>query len=648
MRAALRRTALVPYVIGALALAAGLAALMQLGWHAQIFAGRASFPLDLEWMEGGTLVAAYRIAAGLPVYGPPTVDFVPFLYTPLHWALLAALSFVFPLGYTLGRVTSLVALAGALGLVVLCAERETRGQGRLARAAAVGVGLAGAGAVVGGFAFTDAFYDIVRADSLLLFFEALALTFAARGTTWKSAALAGVAIALAFFTKQVATIVGIGIGVGLLAAAPRRGLVYGLAAAVVLGAGIGGLTAATDGWFWKYIFDMHQSHGFRNDAAFIGAPREIRKHFWPMLVALPVTVVGLALARRLARRDLVLGAAALAGIGAAIIGFGTPWAAFNAFIPALYFPAFTTAVFLARLCALAMSRMRFGTIALTAGALLLAGGQAVHAGKPVAARWRPSENDRLAAGRFLEQIRTRPGEGFIPFHPFYSVLVGKPPFLHRMGVLDVADTFGRPHGLDQALSSQRFSFVVLDWKHREHEFPQLSYRYRVVHEFRLGFDTVRNFGGADTWPTSLLVPVRDPPPLPAKGVRLADFEAGHWNGWIAEGGAFGPGPAPAPVELFGRFAADSGRNGPASLGTLRSPSLSIGRPRLRFHLEGPADGNLRVILLDGTKLVHAVSPQGATEVVEWDISAVQDRPLVLTIEDRSIVGAIAVDELVAY
>ena len=35
-------------------------------------------------------------------------------------------------------------------------------------------------------------------------------------------------------------------------------------------------------------------------------------------------------------------------------------------------------------------------------------------------------------------LRTLQGPLFVPFHPFYPVLVGQPPHLHRLGVLDVA------------------------------------------------------------------------------------------------------------------------------------------------------------------------------------------------------------------
>src|SRR5690349_9688035 len=72
-----------------------------------VFARRFTYPYDLEWMEGGMLAHALRLVEGRPIYAPPSVDFIPYLYTPGYPAVLFALSKIFPLGYALGRAVSL-------------------------------------------------------------------------------------------------------------------------------------------------------------------------------------------------------------------------------------------------------------------------------------------------------------------------------------------------------------------------------------------------------------------------------------------------------------------------------------------------------------------------------------------------------------
>jgi hypothetical protein len=73
---------------------------------------------------------------------------------------------------------------------------------------------------------------------------------------------------------------------------------------------------------------------------------------------------------------------------------------------------------------------------------------------------------------------------------------------------------------------------------------------------------------------------------------LLDFETGAFAGFSVEGNAFGPSPAPAPLGMYGRFAADSGRNDPAAHGVLRSQPFVLEAAHLRFVLAGPADPGL--------------------------------------------------------
>jgi hypothetical protein len=664
-----RKRKMLSLLLVAATVAAAIPALVQLGWHARIFAGRAGFPLDLEWMEGGVLVHAQRIAQGKGIYVAPSLDFIPFLYTPLYPALLALLSFVFPLGYLLGRVVSILAFATTLAFVVVCAAGEAEGRRRHVLAALIGI--AGAGAIVASFSFTTRFYDLVRADSLLLAFEAATLWLALRGRGWKSAAIAGALIALGFFTKQTATILGIGIGVGLLVSSWRRGLVYGASAAVVLAAGIGLLVKTSDGWFWTYIFKLHQSHAFRPEAIRVIAWPFTQQFAWPLFLALILATIGLALSRKLRRSDAILWASALAGEIAALVGFGTQWADANAFIPAIVFPAFAASVLVARALDVALSDGKWGALSVAVLTVLLLGSQSLHTAEPKPVRehrlapiflgWPklsaalpaldgvvPSARDRVAAHRLLDELRALPGPLFIPFHTYYAVLAGKQPFVHRMGVHDVEAALGRPKDVDQAIESQRFPSIVMDWKSYPGEWPALDRRYHVIHEFTEGVDSVRTFAGAQTSPRTLLVPTRDPPPMPAGARRLFDFESGNYVGFTVEGTAFGNAPAPAPIGMYGVRAASSDRDGPEAKGSLRSPPFTIDAAHLRFALSGPKDPGLQVCLLIDERRVLSASPTGTPEVVEWSTSDLVGQTAQLVVEDDSSTGALTIDDVTSY
>ena len=485
-------------------LAAAGCGLVSLTLHARLFASRATFPLDLEWLEGGMLVHAQRIASGQGIYVPPSIDFIPYLYTPLYPALLALLSFVLPLGYTLGRVVSIFSLAGATCLVFAATKSETSGDsGELPSWL---VGIAGAGAVVATFAFTGCFYDLVRADSLLLLLEMLALWLSLRGTGWKSAAASGVAIGLAFFTKQTASIVGAGICMGLLIANWRRGLSYGVAAAATVLAGMLLLLATSHGWFWTYVFELHQSHPFDWKAAFKTAPLAILGHTWPALSALVLSTLALARLHKLSRADALIWLAALAGLVAAMVCFGTKWAYFNAYIPGVFFPCLAAAVLSTRLVVTAKASASTTALIGAVATVALLGFQNLHGQQAEAAKALPSSQDRIAAARLLSEIESLPGPVFIPFHPYYGVLAGKQPFVHRIGLYDIEATLGKPDWLAQAIRTQKFAAIVLDWRPRPGEWPGLDTNYHLSREFIRGQDSVGMFAGVQTAPRLVFLP----------------------------------------------------------------------------------------------------------------------------------------------
>jgi hypothetical protein len=635
-------------VIAAVLASAAVAAVALLA-HFGLFVRRAGFPLDLEWMEGGMLAHAARLASGRTIYAAPSLEFIPFLYTPLYPALLALLSKLLPLGYLLGRLVSIASFAGALALIVWAAARQAGPRRSLPGAVALAAGVAGAGAVAAAFAFSGSFFDLVRADSLLLLLEAGALALALSGGGRRRAALAGLCIALAFFTKQTASVMGIAIGLGLLLADWRRAVSYGLAAAGALGAGLLLLQATSDGWFWRYVFELHQSHGFNARLAYVETPLRLLRQGAPAYLALAAATGGLLALRRLERADALHLLCALGGFFAACVGFGTQWAFDNAFIPAVYFPLFSAALLSARLAAEVVARPAPARLAAGAALACLAlGVQTVASGVlPDGRRFIPAARDRQAAARFLDGIRQLEGPLFIPFHPWYAVLAGQPPHVHRMGVLDVAAQLGRPAGLDQALASGHFAHVILDWKSQPWEWPTLDQRYHDVHQYSDGVDAVRSFSGAETSPRRLLARTVPAPPPPSGARLLADFESGY-AGFVPAGDAYGTAPAPALAGLHGRAAADSRRYGPAAQGALRSPPITVDRGHLRFTLVGPADPGLRVLLLDGPEVARSAAPGGRPQVVDWDLADLRGRSVTLVIDDRSASAGLAVDDVLLY
>jgi hypothetical protein len=137
--------------------------------------------------------------------------------------------------------------------------------------------------------------------------------------------------------------------------------------------------------------------------------------------------------------------------------------------------------------------------------------------------------------------------------------------------------------------------------------------------------------------------VKEQPPF---GVRvLFDFESGRYDGWTAQGNAWGNGPANGAVTgqavvggYGGRFFATSMRGGDKATGTLLSDPFVIDGNRITLRVGGGVGDDLRIELrVDGQMVRRAVASQPVGErliEVSWDVSELRDRTAQLAADRR--------------
>lgn len=450
-----------------------------------VFALRVGFALELEWMEGGSLQQAWRMQRGLPVYGPPSPEFVPFLYTPLYPALLALLGKIVPLGYGLARAVSIASVI-AIGLALwrICALED---KPRAHRLIAIALFLSG-------YVFGFRWLDIGRADALFLalLIWGLALLRESEGSVRK-AALAGLLIALAFWTKQTAAVFVLASGVAGLLIAPRQIWAYAATIALVAGGGVLLGQWLTEGWLWTWIYETHQTHAF-NAERFRSKTWGMFIHAAPALAVLTLVLAGATLglgirrvrqfsqlarergafsvrtwlggvwiALRAKRGTIYWGLLALAGLLVSALGYATQYAEPNAFLPGILLGSAFLAVALPE-------GLRDDPIGgelpivrrvLEAAGLLLICTQLVFAllvepiYQPIQDRglehglvdsyawqdpWRtiPTSEQRRAARALRDRIEGLEGRGLLALHrPWWSVLAGSEGHVGAMGLNDV-------------------------------------------------------------------------------------------------------------------------------------------------------------------------------------------------------------------
>jgi hypothetical protein len=639
-----------------LATLVALPALFQLGLLAVAVAGRYGYPYDLEWMEGGVLDHAQRYLDGHDLYVAPSVEFMPFLYTPLYPALLAGLGEIFGVGYQLGRALSLMAMGVTAALVVLAPARETE-----RKPIGVAAGLAAAGIWAATYPWVEGWYDLVRGDSLYVALVLGGLVVLRRAIDepprgfW-DARVAGAAalLALSFFAKQTGFLFVATGGFLLLCFRGRALPIYVIVAGVLGGGGSLLYDRLSGGWYWIYAFGYHAQHEVYLPR-FWDSFRLTLTHFWA-IPALVLLGIGTMIARRTVHRGFLFWLIVfLTALLVGALGWSRQWAHYNAFVITMVTGAIAAAVAIAAL----PTRMWLPLVL-----LLGVGGELVHR------RWRPArfiptEADVAAGDRLIDRLAAAKGDVFVPYHPWYARLAGKPGHLHRMGLLDASFRIppGRKEkpvppaaqeiaGLAEAFAAKRYAMVILDDGARAYELPGFEAAYRLDGALP-GTERPRTFTGARAIPATIWVP-KGPPARRVGWRPIFDFEGTTWDGWTVEGSAFGRGPVlgalpqQGPVGGYdGLRLANSYHGGDETVGKLTSPPFVIRGKQLELRVGGGEKARAELVV--GGQAVRSASGVNSERmrVVVWDVAELvgQEARLVLVDDDTGGWGHVLVDAL---
>lgn len=424
------------------------------------FVSRAFFPLTVEHLEGVQIATLWNWLAGEPLYGAPTWTASGNIYTPGYYLLARGWAGLF--GLTL---PSLRALTWLLQLVMYASALHLAWRlsgDRLGGVLWLPIQLLAFCAIAWiDNANKDAAHTALALVGVSFLVEA---TRAPRGRDLALAALAGSLWGLAFMVKQShAPIVAAGVlGVALLS----RRLVLPLASGAALVAA-GASYAAWRTWGDAYLdwtLAIPREHRLlwanllRADLLFSAAP-------W-----LWIPVAAAVLLRAPGRERSAPGASApdralelvfVIVCGAAFTGLlsigkdrGGPYA----LLPALSLLAIGVSIGL---------RLLPGSGVGWLSLLLLYP-------LPFLPAFGIGERERVAADRLVEIVRAEPGPVWVPFHPWTSVVAGKPALVPMFCVGEwLAAGRPVPEAVLEGLRQQRAGLVITDFNLPES--PQYSY-----------------------------------------------------------------------------------------------------------------------------------------------------------------------------
>lgn len=378
---------------------------------------RIGYPFELEWMEGGAVEVVDRVLHGQGIYGPPTLHFVPWTYTPLYFWVSAAVAEVTGIGFTPLRLVSFAASLAVLWILYRMVKQVTGD--RVA-------GLAAAGLYAATFQLAGSWADIGRVDSLFLAFLLAALASARTARSPRAGVVVGLLFFLSFFTKQDALIVAVPVVAWMALARRRAGLA---AAATLIGLVVGStvvMDVFTHGWYRYYVFEelLHQ-----------GIVPENWVDFWrfdifhPLALSIASAALGMAVlavwyrpAALLRLREPGFWVVASGGLlAAAWVGRLHNGGYNDVLMPAYAAVALGVGVVVGLVRRHPRSAVRLSASVVVA---LVLWGQFHRIGYSTSAEI-PSATDLQAGRAFIRLVENLPGQVLVFDHPYYGVMAGK-------------------------------------------------------------------------------------------------------------------------------------------------------------------------------------------------------------------------------
>lgn len=397
---------------------------------------RIGYPYELEWLEGGAVEIASRVAHGQAIYVAPSIHYVPYPYTPLYFWVTGTVARFTGVGFLPLRLVSLLSSLGACGLLARIVWRET---GDMV------AGVVASGLFSATFALSGAWLDIGRVDSLALFLLLAALYRARHARGVSGGIVVGLLAFLAFMTKQSALVAMAPVLVVLLVFRRRVGLPALATVAVLVVGSTYLLDASSHGWYGYYAFQelLHQGEVSSVWSTFF--TKDLWHAPWAIGLGLAALVVGV-LYRRVASTDWLYWGSAIVGLLLSSFvsrlhsGGGQdvliPAFAATSLMGAFGYDAVLRAAKVAR--ANGQGAGWLATVPAATGLVLaLVVGIQIGALHYSPSRYVPTASDRVAGDHFIALVRRTPGPVIVADHPYYETLAGKASWAQGESVHDI-------------------------------------------------------------------------------------------------------------------------------------------------------------------------------------------------------------------
>lgn len=423
---------------------------------------RSQYPFEIEIFEGNSLEQVRRLLAGHKIYVPPTIDFVPNIYTPLYYVFSAILAGMLGANFFTLRLLSILSTLGILFIIYLFVEKETKNKT---------AGLIAAGLFAATYKLCYTWFDIARVDALYNFFLISSIYILRHSVNNRRLLYATLLFTLAYFSKQSVILFLIPLTLSVYFTDRIKSFKFIFYSLVIITGVHLIMEIFHNGWFFYYIWKLPATNGIDKTLLI---PFWTKGIFAPLGIA--VFLIGFYFFKAIAKKiefansnyylSIFLGLILLAFAGRA-----NALSNLNAMMPAYMSIAVMLGIAMDGLCKWWNNKypgskdlgifiiLLFVFFQFT---LLL---YPFHKQLPAAA-------DKATGHFFLSAIRNIEGRVWIPAHGYLSAMVNKKAFANQFSMYEVLREFEREpdqagqnflNSMQAAINSRLFDAIILDW-----------------------------------------------------------------------------------------------------------------------------------------------------------------------------------------
>ncbi len=414
---------------------------------------RINYRYDLEWMEGASLLQAYRISMGQRLYLQPSLEYIPLIYPPLYFYLSAILVKIIGISFLPLRIVSFASTLGCFLIIYYAVKDKTD---------SALIGFVAAGSFAATFRLGGAWFDIARVDMLFIFLCLAAVYFLGKHSI-KDSIVAGILFSLAFLTKQTAISIFAVMALSTFILFRKQTIPFVGSFIILTLFAYVYFNVSTNGWYQYYILTLPGSYQIRWSSLL----STLQTGFEVEAVIILIGYIPLLLNIRKLIQDKLhqhYYFASVGFIGTSVLARINHGAYDNTLVPA--YASIAILFGLGIRWWVSRFELRSGRNKLFLPLMWLAISlQFIWLGYNPFSQI-PTQADRMAGDALVTEIHNVPGDVLVPYDNYLSLFAGKKTYFHFVAFNDVRSlrTKTRPdlRNILQQFHSTPFSLLIMD------------------------------------------------------------------------------------------------------------------------------------------------------------------------------------------